>query len=332
MRKFFIVFVSLFVISLIAISLIFHRQEENLTKIRLAEVARTIFYAPQYVAIKNGYFKEEGLDIELILTPGADKVMAAVLSNDVQIGLSGAEATIYVYKGGEKDYIQTFAQLTQKDGSFIVSRRKIENFKLDDLRSKHIIGGRRGGMPVMTFQWILKQHNINPNTDLTIDTSIAFPAMSGAFIGGLGDFVNLFEPTASMVERQGFGYIVASIGELGGKVPYTAYSARKSFINANPEIMEGFTKAIYRGQQFVYENSPEDVAKIIYEYFPDTSMNDIINVIRRYKEIEAWSPTPKLNEESFDHLQNIMISAEVLETKVPFSDLVNNDFAEKATK
>lgn len=195
MRKYLTLIVSILII---LICFIFYKiesneKETNLTKITVAEVTHSIFYAPQYVAIEKGYFKELGIDIELILTPGADNVMSAVLSKDADIGLSGSEATIYIYNSGEKDYIKTFAQLTQKDGSFIVSREKIDNFKLEDLKGKYIIGGRIGGMPEMTLEWALKENNIDPINDLTIDTSISFANMASAFIGGTGDFVALFE-------------------------------------------------------------------------------------------------------------------------------------------
>jgi NitT/TauT family transport system substrate-binding protein len=331
-KKIFIAIVGLIVISLITTFLILDSKKSDLVKVRLAEVTHSIFYAPQYVAIEKGYFEEEGIDIELILTPGADKVMAAVLSNDVDIGFSGSEATIYVYNGGEKDYVQTFAQLTQRDGSFLVSRTKIDNFKVSDLKGKYIIGGRKGGMPEMTLEWILKEHGLDIKKELTIDTSVAFPAMSGAFIGGLGDFVSLFEPNALMVEKQGFGYVVASIGELGGKVPYTAYYARKSYIGKNPEIIEGFTRAIYRGLTFVHEHTPEEIAEVILRQFPDTSMNDLITIVKRYKDIDTWSKTPELIEESFEHLQNIMEEAGELTARAPYKELVNNEFAKKVSQ
>ena len=248
---------------------------QKLKKLTVAEVAHTIFYAPSYVAISEGYFEEEGLEIELILTPGADKVAASVLSGDADIGFSGSEATIYVYKGGEKDYLKTFAQVTQKDGSFIVSRKKIDNFTLEDLIGKDVIGGRAGGMPEMTFEWALRKSEIKPKKDVNIDTSIAFAAMGGAFIGGQGDFVTLFEPTALEVEEQGYGYVVASVGELGGIVPYTSYSARISFIEENEEIIEKFTKALQKGLDFVHSSTDEEVATSILEFFPDTSLNDL---------------------------------------------------------
>ena len=297
-------------------------KKDNLEKIRVAEVAHTVFYAPQYAAISQGFFEEEGLDVELILTPGADKVTAAVLSGDAQIGFSGSEACIYVYNAGEKDYLKTFAQLTQKDGSFLVSRQKYDNFTLDDLKGKSVIGGRQGGMPEMTFEWALRQNNIDPINDLNIDTSIAFAAMSGAFIGGQGDFVTLFEPNALQIEKQGLGYVVASIGELGGVVPYTSYSARSSYLEKNPEIIEKFTRAIQKGLDYVHNSSDEEVANAILLFFPDTSLNDLAGVIERYRSIDAWPTTTKFSSESFYHLQEIMQAANELNSAVKYEDLI----------
>lgn len=307
---------------ILAVFLNLKKDEQGLVKITMAEVAHTVFYAPQYVAIEKGYFKDEGINLELILTPGADKVTAAVLSGDAQIGFSGSEATIYVYNGGEKDYLKTFAQLTQKDGSFLVSREKIENFTLDHLKGKSVVGGRKGGMPEMTFEWVLREHGIDPVRDLNIDTSIAFAAMSGAFIGGQGDFVTLFEPNATQVEQQGFGYVVASIGELGGVVPYTSYSAKTSYIEKNPEIIEKFTRAIQKGLDFVHQNDSATIADVILAQFPDTSKNDLIKVIDRYKGMDAWPTTTTFSKESFDHLQTIMEDANELEKRVDFDDLI----------
>ncbi len=327
MKKKFIIWIGIFFLLLAAIISLFFldlnkNDNKNLTKIKVAEVARTIFYAPMYAAINQGYFAEEGLDVELLLTPGADKVTAAVLSGDVEIGFSGSEATIYVYNGEEKDYLQTFAQLTQKDGSFLVSREKIDNFTLDDLRGKTVVGGRAGGMPEMTFEWALRQNEIDPKKDLTIDTSVAFAAMSGAFIGGNGDFVTLFEPNALQIEQQGFGYVVASIGELGGIVPYTSYSARKSYIENHPDIIEKFTNAIQKGLDFVHSHTDEEVAEAIMEFFPDTSKNDLVNVIKRYRSIDSWPTSTTFTEESFNHLQDIMIASNELKEKVPYEDLI----------
>ena len=299
-------------------------KDTTLTKVTVAEVAHSIFYAPQYAAINERFFKEEGIDIELVLTPGADAVMAAVLSGDAQIGFSGSEATIYVYNGGEKDYPMTFAALTKRDGAFLVSRKKIDNFTLEDLKGKYVIGGRQGGMPEMTFEWALRQNNIDPTKDLTIDTSIAFPAMEGAFIGGTGDFVTLFEPNATSVEKEGLGYVVAYIGEYGGVVPYTAYNAKKSFISNNKDLIKGFTKAVQKGLDFVKDNSPEKVAKSIESFFPDTDIKDLTTMIKRYKDSDAWRETTSISEEEWKHIEDIMIAAGELSEYAPYDKLIYN--------
>ena len=295
--------ITIIAISVATITIINGKEKNNLTKIKLAEVTHSIFYAPQYVAINEGYFEDEGLEIELILTPGADKVMAAVLSKDVDIGFSGSEATIYVYQNGEKDYVQTFAGLTQKDGSFLVARKKYDNFKLEELKGKYVIGGRAGGMPEMTFEWALRQNGIDPQKDLTIDTSIAFAAMQGAFIGGTGDFVTLFEPNATSVEKEGLGYVVAYIGELGGNVPYTAYNARKSYIENNPKIIKSFCNAIQKGLDYVKNNDPETIAQKIISFFPDTSHSDLTKMIERYKNGNAWKEKININEDKIHYNQ-----------------------------
>lgn len=296
-------------------------------KIKVAEVAHSIFYAPQYAAHKLGYFKEEGLDVEIILASGADKVTAAVLSGDVQIGFCGSEATLYVYNGGESDYLVNFAGLTKRDGSFIVSRKPFETFTLDDLKGSYLIGGRKGGMPEMTLEWALQEHGIDPKNDLTIDTSVAFSAMAGAFIGGTGDFVALFEPQATLIESQGFGYVVASLGEIGGVVPYTAYNAKKSYIESNPEIIESFTKAIQKGIDYVLTHSDEEVAETISSYFPDTSRNDLVKIVARYRNADSWFDTTYIKEEDFDHVQEITEKAGELSTRAPYDKLVDNRFA-----
>lgn len=297
------------------------KKEKN-TKITLAEVTHSIFYAPQYVAIEKGYFEEVGIDIDLILTSGANKVTAAVLSGDADIGFCGSEGTIYVYNGGEKDYLKTFAQLTQKDGSFLVSREKIKDFKLEDLEGKTVLGGRAGGMPEMTLEYALKQNGIDSKKDVEIDTSVDFAAMGGAFIGGQGDFVTLFEPNALEIEKEGYGYVVASIGELGGIVPYTSYSARISFIEENEELIANFTKAIQKGIDYVHNHTDEEVAKAIIDQFPDTSLEDIAKVVKRYRDIDAWPKTTDFSEDSFNHLQDIMIDNGAIDKKVPYDKLM----------
>lgn len=296
--------------------------KNTLKEVKVAEVAHTIFYAPAYAAISKGYFEDEGIKINLTLTAGADKVTAAVLSGDVDVGFCGSEATIYVYNSGEKDYLVNFARLTKKDGSFLVSRKKYDNFKLEDLKGKTVIGGRKGGMPEMTFEWALKQNNIDPKNDLKIDTSVAFPAMEGAFIGGNADFVTLFEPNATSVEKQGLGYVVGYVGSFGGEVPYTAYNAKKSYIEKNKDIIDGFTKAVDKGLKYVKKTDSSVVAKDIYEYFPELSLNDLTAIIERYKTNDAWASSSEITKKDFDHLQEIIISAGELDKKAPFEKLI----------
>lgn len=328
-----VISVILFVIAALVFTFIVitNRNDEkdsNLQKVKVAEVAHTIFYAPQYAALANGYFEDEGLDIELILTPGADKVTSAVLSGDVDIGFCGSEASIYVYNSGNEDYIVSFAGLTKRDGAFLVSREKIEDFTLEDLKGKYVIGGRKGGMPEMTFEYTLKENGISLD-ELTIDTSVDFAAMGGTFIGGVGDFVTLFEPSATQVENQGLGYVVAYIGEYGGEVPYTAYNAKKSYIKENPEVIEKFTNAINKGLDYVWNNDEETIAKKIVEYFPDMTINELATMIKRYKDNDAWMKDTYFTEESFNHLQDIMIEAGELDKKVPYDDLVDTTFSKK---
>ena len=328
MKKTIIYIVVILVIFALACAVLFNfnkkdsKDGEELETVRLAEVAHSIFYAPMYVAIEEGYFEEVGIDIELSLANGADKVSAAVLSGDADIGFAGSEATIYVYNGGEKDYLKTFARLTQKDGSFIVAREDIKDFTLEDLVGKTIIGGRAGGMPEMTLEWVLSDAGIDPKRDVNIDTSVAFSAMSSAFIGGTGDFVALFEPNALELEKEGYGYVVASLGELGGVVPYTAFFARDSYLNENKELIENFDKAIQKGIDFVHNSSDKKVAEAIIDQFPDTSLDDLTKIVERYRSIDAWPDNTEFTEEEFDHLQDIMINAKELDSKVPFSDLM----------
>lgn len=327
MKKYLTIFCLIILGIMTFLAFLPEKEESDLTKINVAEVAHSIFYAPQYAADALGYFEEEGLDVEFILTSGADAVSAAVLSGDVEIGFAGSESTIYIYNGGEEDYLVSFAGLTKRDGSFIVSREYIEDFTLDDLIDSHVIAGRVGGMPVMTFEYTLSEYGIDSTNDLYVDTSIDFASMAGAFISGTGDFVNLFEPQATLVESQGFGYVVASLGELGGVVPYTSYNAKKSYIEDNPEVIEGFSNAIQKGIDFVLENNSEDIADIIIDYFPDTSLSDLVSIIDRYKEADSWFDTTYITEEDFNLVQDIMINSGELEEYVDYSKLVTTEFA-----
>lgn len=327
MKKIFISIICLILIVVLSIIIIFKQDNKtDLKEIKVAEVTHSIFYAPQYLADSLGYFKEEGLGVEFILTPGADKVTAAVLSGDVQIGFCGSEATIYVYNNGEKDYLVNFAGLTKKDGSFLVGRDEIKNFSIEDLKGKHIIAGRKAGMPAMTLEYAINQGGLN-TSKLNFDTSYDFSATSGAFIGGDGDFVALFEPTATNLVKQGYGHIVASVGELGGVVPYTAYNARKSYIEENEDVMKGFSNAINKALEYTHNHTAKEVAENISTYFPDSSINDLEVMVQNYMNIDAWFDNTYIEEKDFEHIQDIVENANELEKRAPYDKLVTTKFA-----
>lgn len=300
--------------------------------VKLNEVTRSVFYAPQYAAIANGYFEEVGIKIDLATGQGADQVMTAVLSGQSDIGFAGPEASIYVYNEGKEDYTEVFAQLTKKDGSFLVSREENKDFKWSDLKGKTVIPGRKGGVPYMTFEYVLKQNGLNPQTDLVLDDSIKFDLMAGAFSAGTADYVTLFEPTASQVESAGKGYVVASVGEASGEIPYTAYFAKKSYIAENSEMIQNFVNAIYKGQQWVETHTAREVAGAIQSFFPDTDLDVLETVMQKYKDIDAWNETPYLTEDAFNRLQTVMTEAGELTKKAPYDKVVNNTYATKAVE
>ncbi|MCC5910935.1 MAG: ABC transporter substrate-binding protein, partial [Clostridiaceae bacterium] len=287
MKKFKFLGVLVVIIMITTLALPGCSSQSDLEKIRVMEVTHSVFYAPQYVAITEGFFEEEGLSVELIDGQGADKVMAALLSNQVEIGFMGPEASVYVYNQGMEDYAVNFAQLTQRDGSFIVAREPNPNFTFEDLRGKEILGGRRGGMPNMTLEYVLKNNGLVPGEDIDVRTDIQFGVMAGAFVGGEADYTTLFEPVASSLEKEGNGYVVASVGEESGYIPYTAYSAKKSYIEKNPEIIQGFSNAIYKAMIWVENHSAEEVAKSLQPHFPDADLDILTTVVERYRSIDA---------------------------------------------
>ncbi len=328
-----IVVIVIVIVAIVSITVLKHKNTNNdIKNIKVSEVTRSVFYAPQYVAINNGYFKENGIEIELTTGQGADAVMTSVLSNQVNIGFAGPEASIYVYNEGKEDYCQVFAQMTKKDGSFLVAREKNDNFKWQDLKGKTIIPGRKGGVPYMTLEYVLRKNGLDPKKDVVLDDSIKFDLMAGAFTSGTADYVTLFEPTASLTQNENKGYIVASVGEAAGEIPYTAYFAKKSYIENNKETIQKFTNAIYKGQKWVKENSSEDIAKVVQSFFPDTDITLLSKVIQNYKDIDAWNDTPVLKEESFNLLQDVMTSAGELQKKAPYDKIVNNEYANEAIK
>ena len=303
----------------------------ELRTIDVCEVTHSVFYAPQYVAMSQGFFAEEGLSVELTVGQGADKVMAAVLSGSVDIGLAGPEASIYVMEEGRQDYPQVFAQLTQRDGSFLVGREPKEDFQWEDLRGSHLLPGRKGGVPYMTLEYVLQEHGLVPGEDLLFDDSVDFSMMAAAFAAGTGDYVTIFEPTASAMELQGQGHILASVGQAGGEIPFTAYFAAGSRLAEEPELFEGFTRAVYRGQKWVEEHSPEEVAEVLQPYFADTDPAVMISVVENYKASDAGAHTPVMSRPGFEKLQDIMQQAGQLKERVSYDDLVENRFAEAVT-
>lgn len=305
---------------------------EELTKVTLNEVAHSIFYAPQYVAIEEGYFVEEGIKLELVTGFGADKVMAAVLSGDADIGFMGSESSIYAYQQGANDKVVNFAQLTQRAGNFLVSREKMPEFQWEDLKGKDILGGRKGGMPEMVFEYILKQHGMDPDKDMNIDRSIDFGSTAVAFSGGQGEFSVEFEPSATALEKEGTGYVVASCGVESGYVPYTAYSAKESYMKENPQIIQGFTNALQKGMDYVNTHTSEEIARIIQPQFKENDLDTIMTIVKRYQEQDTWKENLIFEQESFELLEDILDSAGELEERVPYEELVNTDFAEQAAE
>lgn len=303
---------------------------EPLTSITLNEVAHSIFYAPLYVAIEEGYFIEEGIDLTLVTGFGADKTMTAVLTDEAQIGFMGSEGTIYTYAGGTKDYVVNFAQLTQRAGNFLVSREPIENFTWDMLKGKNVLGGRAGGMPQMVFEYILNKNGIDPSNDLKIDQSIDFGSTAAAFSGSDADFTVEFEPHATALEEKGDGYVVASLGEASGYVPYTAFCAKQSYIAEHPEIIQAFTNALQKGMDYVNSHTPEEIAKVIAPQFAETELNTLTTIIARYHNQDTWKENLLFEEDAFELLQNILKDSGVLEERVPYENLVTTEFAQKA--
>ncbi len=307
-------------------------KDSELTTVRLNEVAHSIFYAPQYAAIELGYFEEEGIALELTNGAGADKTMTALLSGEADIGFMGSEASIYIYNEGNADYAVNFAQLTQRAGNFLVGRTDETDFKWTNLKGKTVLAGRAGGMPQMVFEYILKKNGMDPATDLTMIQNISFGLTAQAFVAGTEDYTVEFEPGATALESAGQGYVVASLGVDSGKVPYTAYSARKSFLEKNPELIQSFVDALQRGMDYVNSHSAEEIAKVIQPQFPETDLATITTIVNRYKEQDTWKENLIFEESSFELLQDILDSAGELESRTPYDKLVNTDFAEKSAK
>lgn len=321
-------------IGVLAMSFVSCTKDKNteLTTVRLNEVVRSVFYAPMYAAISQGFFEEEGIAIDLSTGQGADKTMQQVLSGNADVGFCGPEQVIYINNQGREDYPVLFAKLTQRDGAFLVGRTEEPNFEWKSLEGKELIGGRPGGMPQMSFEYVLKENGLDPKTDVNLVTNLDFTATAGAFKAGTGEYVTLFEPTASMLEKEGTGKIIASIGESAGEIPYTCFFSSKSYMDENQEIIESFTRAIYKGQQWVMESSDEEVADAIIEYFPGAEKDIIVNVISNYKKIDALASNPRIEEQELNRLMDIIESYDkaLIPERPAFEKIVNNSFADKA--
>ena len=307
-------------------------EQKKLAEVTLNEVAHSIFYAPMYAAIEEGYFEEEGIDLTLVCGFGADKTMTAVISGEADIGFMGSEASIYTYAEGATDHVVNFAQLTQRAGNFLVAREEMSDFTWEDLKGHLVLGGRKGGMPEMVFEYILKQNGIDPETDLEINQNIDFGSTAAAFSEGQGDFTVEFEPGATTLESEGKGYVVASLGEDSGYVPYTAFSAKQSYIDENPDVIQGFTNALQKGMDYVRDHTPEEIAAVIEPQFPETDLETITTIVTRYYDQDTWKSNLIFEESSFDLLQDILESAGELEERVPYDDLVTTKFAAAAAQ
>ena len=303
---------------------------KELTPVTLNEVAHSIFYAPQYVAIENGYFAEEGIDLTLVTGFGADKVATALVSGEADIGFMGSESSIYIYNQNPDDYIVNFAQLTQRAGNFLVAREPMEDFKWEDIKGSYVLGGRKGGMPEMVFEFILKKNNINPETDLTIDQSIDFGSTAAAFTGNDAAYTVEFEPSATALEQEGAGHVVASLGEASGYVPYTAYSVKQSYLDEHPDSLQAFTNALQKGMDYVNEHSAEEIAAVIAPQFPETDDETISTIVERYAKQDTWNTDLVFTEESYDLLLDILSEAGELSDSPEYEKLVNTEFATTA--
>ncbi|ALX48435.1 ABC transporter substrate-binding protein [Lentibacillus amyloliquefaciens] len=299
------------------------------TSIKLAEVTRSVFYAPQYVAIEEDFFEEEGINIELQTTWGGDKTMTALLSDGADVALVGSETSIYVAAQGSKDKAINFAQLTQTDGTFLVAKEPKPDFKWEDIKNSTFLGQRVGGMPQMVGEYVLKQNSIDPQTDLNLIQNVDFANIPGAFSSGDAEYVQLFEPTASTFEKEGEGHIIASFGEESGSVPYTTFMTKESFINEDEETVKSFTKAIYKAQQWVQEHSAEEIADVIQPYFEDTSTEMLATSIERYKNQDSFASEPVLAKDGWNNLKTIMDEAGELPEDIPYEELVNTKIAEE---
>lgn len=319
----------IFILFLLFFGLLASCHTKETKKIQLGEVTRSLFYTPQYVAFEKGFFEEEGLDVELQTTWGGDKTMTALLSGNIDIALVGSETSIYVYEQESRDYAINFAQLTQTDGTFLVAKHEQSSFDWDDVKRTSFLGQRKGGMPQMVGEFVLKNHGIDPHNDLDLIQNIDFANISSAFVSDDYEFVQLFEPTASVMEKEGKGHVVASFGEESGGVPYTVYMAKKSMIEKDEDTIKKFTRAIHKAQKWVHENKASDIAKLLQPYFEDAEMDILTSSIERYKSQGSFAESPLLDPDDWENLKNIMDEGDELPGDAPYDVLVNTEIAEE---
>ena len=301
---------------------------DELRSVELNEVTRSVFYAPQYVAVTKGFFAEAGLDVNITTAGGSDKAMTALLSKQADVCLAGPETAVYVYNEGKADHPVIVAQLTKRDGSFLVGRSAEPDFEWENLRGKTVIGGRAGGMPIMTLCYVLRQNGLIPGKDLTVIDNIQFNLMGGAFEGGTGDYVTLFEPTATEFENAGKGYIVENVGLASGEIPYTTYMVSQDTLINDAAFVEKFVSAVYRAQQWIVTASDEEIAKAMQPFFPDTSIESLVIVANSYKKTDSWKREPVMYEEDYNRLLDVVETAGELSARPDFSKLVDNRVAE----
>lgn len=325
-------FISLFLVVILIGTMLLSGCKKDVKKqnVRLVEVTHSVFYSPQYVAIEKGFFDKNNISIELTNGGGADKCMAALVSGQADIAFMGPEASVYVYKQGKEDYAINFAQLTQRDGSFIVGRVDDDSFSVEKMKGKTILGGRKGGMPLMTLEYVLKQHGLTPGVDVDVRTDVQFDMMAGAFASGQADFTTLFEPVASTFELEGKGFVVGSVGAEAGYIPYTCYSTTKNNIEKNPKLIQSFTNAIYEGMVWVQNHTAKEVAEAILPQFPDSNVEFLTGVVQRYKDQDTWKPDLVLGEDGYNRLIDIIKTAGELDEGAPYEKIVNTEFAKKA--
>ncbi len=326
MRKFFTILIT-FILTIVPFAGCGGNSDKKV--IKLNEVTHSVFYAPLYLAIENGYFEQENIIVELTNGGGADSSMTAVLSGAAHVGLMGPETVIYVQKQGKADVPKVFGQLTQKDGSFLVSRSPEPDFNWENLRGKEILAGRKGGVPAMTFEYVLNKLNMLNNVDFTLNFDIAFNNMTGAFLSGTADYCTVFEPTASEYEKEGLWHVVASVGEQSGEIPYTSFIALESYITKNRPLLKGFLSALKKAHEYIATHTELEVAQAIVKQFPSTTINSIESSIKSYKSIDAWKTDLQATEQSFVRLQDVMENAGELDGRVSFDNLVDNSLAKE---